>query len=105
MEYEIACHRLCDDISHLLLESARPPTRLAAYAAGRATQELAAAFHYAAGRPKDQRWSSAIESVGHFLEICVKSDVGDSPELRELQRFVDENADLLRPRIELKLAS
>ncbi|MBV8723998.1 MAG: hypothetical protein JO078_12550 [Candidatus Eremiobacteraeota bacterium] len=105
MDYEIACNRLCDDVSHLLIEGLRPPTKLAAFAAGRATQDLAAAFHHAAGYPKDRRWSSAIESVERFLEICAKSDCQDLAALRELQRFVNENADLLRPRIELKLAS
>jgi len=105
MEYEIACNRLCDDISHLLIDGTRPPTKLAAFAAGRATQDLAAAFHHAAGRPKDQRWSSAIESVERFLEICARSDAEDSSQLRDLQRFVNENTDLLSPHFELMLAS
>jgi hypothetical protein len=105
MEYEAACHKLCEDISHLLLDSPRPATRLAAFAAGRATQDLAAAFHHAAGSPEDRLWSDALESLEHFLDICGRSAVKNSGELRELQRFLDENADLLSPRVQLKLAS
>lgn len=105
MEYEATCDRLCDDISHLLLDFPRPPMVRAAYAAGRATQDLAAAFHHAAGLPTDQRWSDAVESLEHFLDVCSESKIEDAAELRELRRFVAENADALLPRFELKLAS
>lgn len=105
MEYEVACHRLCDDISQLLLDRTRPPTRLAAFAAGRATQDLAAAFHHAAGRPEDQLWSDALESLERFLDICERSEVKNSAAQHELRRFVAENADVSSPRFQLKLAS
>ena len=104
MEYEVACDRLCDDISHLLFDGPRPPMIRVAYAAGRATRDLAAAFHHAAGHPEHQLWSSAVESVEHFLEVC-ESPIESTAELRELRRFVAENADALRSRFELKLAS
>src|SRR5580704_18123076 len=61
MEYELACNRLCDDISQLLLDGPRPPTKWKAFAAGRATQDLAAAFHRAAGRPGDELVERARE--------------------------------------------
>jgi hypothetical protein len=102
LEYEAVCHRLCDDISHLLFD--RPRLRVA-FAAARATRDLAAAFHHAAGRPADQLWSDAVESVGHFLDVCDESAVAGTAELRELRSFAAENADALRPRFELPLAS
>jgi hypothetical protein len=105
MEYDAVCNRLCDDISQLLLGGTIPPTKRAAFAAGRATQDLSAAFHHAAGRPEDRLWSTAIESLEHFLDICVDSSVGNSAEQLELQAFLAENVDLLSPRLELKLAS
>jgi hypothetical protein len=105
MEYEAVCHRLCDDISHLLLDGPRPPVLRVAYAAGRATQDLAAAFHRAAGHPADQLWSDAVESTAHFLDVCDESMVASTAELRELRRFVFENADALQPGFELKMAS
>ena len=104
MEYEVACHRLCDDISQLLLDGPRKPSRRAAFAAGRATQDLAAAFHHAAGRPADRLWSYAIESLEHFLDLCDDPSASNSSAMRELRRFVDENADLLS-HVELKVAS
>lgn len=76
-----------------------------AYAAGRATRDLAAAFHHAAGRPEDQLWSDAVESIEHFLEVCDGSMGTSTAELRELRSFVAENADALQPRFEFKLAS
>ncbi|MGB8519833.1 MAG: hypothetical protein WCD38_06670 [Candidatus Tumulicola sp.] len=105
MEYEAACDRLCDDIAHLLLDVPRVPIVRAAFAAGRATQDLADAFHHAAGLPDDSRWSEAVESLEHFLDIFSESKVEGATELRELRRFVAENADALSPRSKLKLAS
>lgn len=105
MEYEAACHRICDDISRLLLDFPPPSSVRAAYAAGYATQDLAAAFHHAAGTPEDPLWSDAIESLEHFLDICDDALIGRSAALRELRRFVAENADLLSPRLRLKQAS
>jgi len=95
MELEVACHRLCDDISHLLLEGPGNPSLQATFAAGRATQALAAAFHHAAGRPADHLWPYAIESLEHFLDLCDDPNARRSSAMRELRRFVDENADLL----------
>lgn len=105
MEFEAACHRLCDDIRQLLLSGPRAPAPRVAYAAGRATHDLAAAFHRAAGRPEDQLWSDAIESIGHFLDVCDKTVVARRAEVRELRSFVAENADALPRRFELRLAS
>ena len=104
MEREIACHRLFDDISQLLL--GRPgPRLLAAYAAERATHDLAAAFRHAAGRPEDARWSNAIESLERFLDLFDESADANASAMRDLRTFVDENADLLSPCSELKRAS
>jgi hypothetical protein len=105
MEYEIACDRLCDDISQLLLSGPSKPSLRTTYAAGRATQDLAAAFHRAAGQPQDELWSHAIESLDHFLDLCNDSKLQSSRALHELRSFVDENGDLLAPRPRLKLAS
>lgn len=105
MEYEAVCNRLCDDISHLLLKGLRPPTKWAAFAAGRATQDLAAAFHHAAGRPEDQLWLDALDSLEHFLDICERSEVNNSTAQHELRGFLAENADVLSQRFQLKLAS
>lgn len=104
MQYEAACHRICEDISRLLLDFPRPSSVRAAYAAAYATQDLAAAFHHAAGVPEDPLWSDAIESLGHFLDVCDDSLIGRSAALRGLRSFIAENADLLSPR-ELKQAS
>jgi hypothetical protein len=105
MDYELACNRLCDNISQLLLEGPRPATKWKAFAAGRATQDLAAAFHHAAGHPEDELWSSALASLEHFIDLYDDSSVGNSAVMRELRSFVDENADLLTPSLHLKLAS
>ncbi|MBV8343481.1 MAG: hypothetical protein JO190_00620 [Candidatus Eremiobacteraeota bacterium] len=105
MDYELACDRLCDDISQLLLDGPRPATKWKAFAAGRATQDLAAAFHRAAGRPEDELWSNALESLERFIDLYDYSAVGNPAAMRELRSFVDENADLLAPRLHLKLAS
>jgi hypothetical protein len=105
LEYEAACRRLCDDISHSLFDGSRPPRLRMAYAAGRATRDLAAAFHHAAGRPEDLLWSDAVESIGHYLNLCHESMLASTAELRELRSFVAENADALRARLDLKLAS
>jgi hypothetical protein len=104
MEYEVACHRLCGDITELLLGGPGKPSFRAAFAAGRATRDLAAAFHHAAGRPRDRRWSYAIESLEHFLDLCDDPSAGNSGAMRELRSFVDENADLLSY-LKLKVAS
>jgi hypothetical protein len=95
MEYEVACHRLCDDISQLLLDGPRKPSLRATFAAARATQDLAAAFHHAAGRSKDHLWSDAIGSLHHFLDVYEDPRVRNSSAMRELRRFVDENSDAL----------
>lgn len=105
MQYEAACHRICDDISRLLLDFPRPSSVRAAYAAAYATQDLAAAFHHAAGVPEHRLWSDAIESLELFLDICDDSKIDRSAALRELRIFVAENSDLLSPRVQLKQAS
>jgi hypothetical protein len=105
MQYEVACDRICDDISRLLLDFPPQSSVRAAYAAAFATHDLAAAFHHAAGLPEDPLWSEAIESLEHLLEVCDEMSVGGSPALLSLRRFVAENADLLAPRVELKRAS
>jgi hypothetical protein len=104
MEREMACHRLCDDISQLLLDGSRKPSLRATYAAARATRDVAAAFHRAAGRSGDRLWYDAIESLDHFLGLCDDSSARSSRAMRELRRFVDENADALSY-VELKAAS
>ena len=105
MEYELACNRLCDDISQLLLDGPRPPTKWKAFAAGRATQDLAAAFHRAAGRPGDELWSNALDSLERFLDLYDDSAVANPAAMHDLRSFVDENADLLSPHLELRRAS
>jgi len=95
MEYEVACRRLCDDIAQLLLDGPKKPTLQTTYAAANATIDLAAAFHHAAGQSGDQRWSDAIESLDHFLDLCDDPRARSSSAMHELRRFVDENADLL----------
>lgn len=70
MEYEIACDRLCNDITQLLLAGSNKPSLRATYAAARATEDLAAAFHRAAGRSDDRLWSEAVASLDHFLDLC-----------------------------------
>jgi hypothetical protein len=104
MENEAACHRLCDDISELLLDGRGKPSLRATFAAGLATQDLAAAFHHAAGRPSDQLWYYAIESLERFLDLSEHPKARSSSAMRELRHFVDENADLLSY-VELKVAS
>ena len=96
MDYEVACDRLCEDISQLLLEEPVRPSLRATYAAARATQDLAAAFHHAAGRSEDPLWSVAIVSLGRFLDFFDAPRAGKSSAMRELSRFVDENGDALR---------
>ena len=89
MEYEVACNRLGDDIAQLLLER-QGPRVLAAFAAGRATQDLAAAFHHAAGRPGDQLWSDALESLEHFLDYCDESNVKNPPRCASCESFLQK---------------
>jgi hypothetical protein len=104
MEHEIACLRLCDGISQLLLNWPGPRL-LAAHAAGRAKRDLAAAFQHAAGLPEDARWSNALESLERFLDLCDNSAVANPSAMCDLRTFVEENADLLSPYAELKRAS
>jgi len=90
----MACDQICDDIATVLLEM-RPATRMAAYAAARATRDVAAAFHHAAGDPANPRWRDAVESVERFLGYSGRSlRLRDSVPLHELAAFVNENADL-----------
>lgn len=93
MDFEAACHRLCDDIERVLFDKTRPAGLHLAYAAGRATHDLASAFHHAAGHPEDRRWSDAIESIERFLDVCDETRVARTPELSELRTFVAENLD------------
>jgi hypothetical protein len=105
MQDEVACDRICDDISRLLLDFPPRSSVRAAYAAAFATHDLAAAFHHAAGLPEDPLWSEAVESLVHFLEVCDEMSVSRSRALLSLRQFVAENADLLAPRVELRRAS
>src|ERR1700722_13700617 len=76
----------------------KPATPTAAYAAARATRDVAAAFHHAAGDPVNPRWRDAIGSLERFLAYSTRSPgVKNLASLRELATFVDENADLLAP--------
>lgn len=104
MDNEVACDVLCENISQLLLEEPARPSLRVTYAAARATQDLAAAFHHAAGRPENPLWSAAIGSLGMFLNVLGAPRAGTSSAMRELSRFVDENADALQY-VELKPAS
>lgn len=95
MQYEAICEHICDDIATVLL-AMRPATRVAAYAAARATRDVADAFHHAAGDPVNPRWRDAVESVERFLGYSRRSlGIRDSAPVRELTLFVEENADLL----------
>lgn len=95
MQYEEVCDHICDDIATLLFEM-KPATRVAAYAAARATRDVADAFHHAAGDPANPRWREAVESVERFLSYSRRSlRVRHSAPVHELTRFVEENADLL----------
>lgn len=97
MQYETICDHICDDIASVLL-SMKPATPTAAYAAARATRDVAAAFHHAAGDPVNPRWREAIGSLEHFLAYSTRSPgVKNLAPLLELAAFVDENADLLAP--------
>jgi hypothetical protein len=105
MQYEPACDRIREHIATLLLEL-RPPTLVAAYAAACATQDLASAFHHAAGIPNDPLWREAVASLERFLALCARSTRLDSASaLRDLRTFVAENGDVLRPRRQLAWAS
>ncbi|HEY1882422.1 MAG TPA: hypothetical protein VGG51_05215 [Candidatus Cybelea sp.] len=95
VQYETICDHICDDIASVLL-SMKPATPTAAYAAARATHDVAAAFHHAAGDPVNPRWRDAIGSLEHFLVYSERSPGAKNLEpLQELATFVDENADLL----------
>jgi hypothetical protein len=105
MQYDPACDRICGDIAALLMEL-RPRTSGAAYAAACATRSVAAAFHHAAGLPDDALWHEALDSLEFFLAVCDRSATPQAAAAsRELRRFVQENADLLKPRYQLALAS
>jgi hypothetical protein len=97
VQYEAICDHLCDDIAAVLL-GMKPATRVAAYAAARATQDVAAAFYHAAGDPVNPRWRTAIDSLKRFIGYSQRSDgVRNSVPFSELASFVVENADLLNP--------
>lgn len=73
-----------------------PPSKTAAFAAARATRDVAAAFHHAAGDPVNPRWRDAIDSLERFLTYTKRSpNVRGLAPLRELTAFVAENSDLL----------
>ncbi|HTU82125.1 MAG TPA: hypothetical protein VMF61_08350 [Candidatus Acidoferrales bacterium] len=94
MEFENACDSICGDIAGLLLQFPRPTPHVA-YAAARATRDVADALHHAAGTPADPRWHDAIRSVDEFTALCrTQPRVARLPALAQLRRFVDENADL-----------
>jgi hypothetical protein len=100
MQYEMACHRICDEIADLLV-ALRPSTCAPVFAAASATRNLAAAMHHAAGGANNTRWHEAIGSLDRFLAFCDGSArLKGSPALLELRAFVDENADLLMLRLE-----
>jgi hypothetical protein len=95
MQYETMCDRICDDIATVLFDL-KPATKPAAFAAARATRDVAAAFHHAAGDPINPRWQEAIGSLERFLAYTKRSPgLGSSEPLAELAAFVDDNADLL----------
>ncbi len=95
MQYEAICDHICDDIAAVLFEM-KPTTRVAAYAAARATRDIADAFHHAAGDPASSRWREAMGSLERFLDYSKRwLNVATSAPLRELSAFVRENADLL----------
>jgi len=105
VQYEAACHRICDAIA-TLLEDLRDPACGAVFAAASATRSLSAAMHHAAGNPQSARWADALQSVDEFLRYCHEFPGGKaSIALRELRGFVAENADLLVPEFELARAS
>ena len=90
MEFESACNAICDNISHMLLAMDRPSST-AAFAAARATRDIADALHHAAGRPHDGRWNNAIGSLERFLGVCPPSALRESVASRELLAFLAEN--------------
>ncbi|HEY6327618.1 MAG TPA: hypothetical protein VIW73_14020 [Candidatus Cybelea sp.] len=95
MQHDTVCDHICDDIASVLFEM-KPATRIAAYAAARATRDIADAFHHAAGDPASSRWREALGSLERFLDYSKRSpNVLESAPLRELTAFVGENADLL----------
>jgi hypothetical protein len=95
VQYEGVCDHICDDIAAVLLEM-KPATRVAAYAAARATRDIADALHHSAGDPASTRWREAMESLERFLRYSERSpNVRNFAPLRELTALVRENADLL----------
>jgi len=92
VEHELACDRIRDDIAALLFELERPTSR-AAFAAARATGDIADALHHASGTPDDPRWYDALASLEEFLVLCTASSrVGGSPAMSSLRSFLQENA-------------
>ena len=89
MEHETACDRICNNIATLLIERGRP-TKRAAFAAARATREIADALHHAAGAPDDKRWYYALTTLESFVTIYEPMTL-PSPALTELRAFLDEN--------------
>jgi hypothetical protein len=80
----------------MVLFEMKPATRMAAYAAARATRDVTDAFYHAAGDPASSRWREAIASVESFLSYSRRSpNLRDSEPLNELAAFVKENSDLL----------
>jgi hypothetical protein len=105
MQHEIACNRICDSITSLLLEL-RPRTSGSTYAAACATRDIADALHHAAGFPEDARWPVALTSLELFLGYCDASPkTRDSEAFLELRRFLEENSDLAYPNVAHQLAS
>lgn len=95
MQLDNVCDRICDDIAEVLF-SMKPATKVAAFVAARATQDVAAAFYHAAGDPANPRWREAIGSLGRFIDLSKRSlNLETMEPMRELVAFVDENADLL----------
>ena len=92
MEFEYACNQIRDDIAQLLVELGRPSPH-AMFAAARATGDLAAALHHAAGMPDDARWNEAFASLENFLEFCAASPrAARSAAMFGLRAFLEENA-------------
>lgn len=92
MEYESACDSIRDNITTVLLALGRP-TRRATFVAARATAEIADALHHAAGAPSDPRWSTALGTLGEFINVCAVSPRATAlPAFVSLREFLQENA-------------
>ena len=105
MEHAFAFSHLSEDISQVLLGLSRPSTQ-AVRAAMDAERDLEAALDAAAGLPGDMHWRAALSRLDTFLARCAESrNLDCSRARRRLEQFIEENADLLPPREELKRAS